>query len=321
MNMKKFLTAILLSASTIFAHAWEPSTPITVVVPNAPGAGNELAFRILAKQVEEQAKVKFVFDYKPGAGDTIAMNHLNTLKNDGYHIGIPACQSTYVTAEIWYPTYVKFNAMDFTPVTNMGKSPLGFYAKLGSDIDTPEKLIAEIKAGNRPINFAVGGSGHKLAVEYMVTKIKPSKDTVETVMYKGPAQAMTDVLAGQVEFGVFPIAVGAQMVKLGKIKLIALAGEQPMPGLENTKLMKDYIPGLNVYACWNLILPKNTPEEIQDWYHKNFIPVLNSKETKERYDEQFIFISPREQTPEGVRAAMYRLREQWQPFARKIKPE
>jgi tripartite-type tricarboxylate transporter receptor subunit TctC len=319
--MKKFLTAMLLSASTLFAHAWEPTAPITVVVPNAPGAGNEIAFRILAKQVEERAKVKFVFDYKPGAGDTIAMNHLNTLKNDGYHIGIPACQSTYVTAEIWYPTYVKFNAMDFTPVTNMGKSPLGFYAKLGSDIDTPEKLIAEIKAGNRPINFAVGGSGHKLAVEYMVTKIKPSKDTVETVMYKGPAQAMTDVLAGQVEFGVFPIAVGAQMVKSGKIKLIALAGEQPMPGLENTKLMKDYVPGLNVYACWNLILPKNTPEEIQDWYHKNFIPVLNSKETKERYDEQFIFISPREQTPEGVRAAMYRLREQWQPFARKIKPE
>ena len=321
MNMKKFLTAVLLSASTIFAHAWEPTAPITVVVPNAPGAGNEIAFRILAKQVEERAKVKFVFDYKPGAGDTIAMNHLNTLKNDGYHIGIPACQSTYVTAEIWYPNYVKFNAMDFVPVTNMGKSPLGFYAKLGSDIDTPEKLIAEIKAGNRPINFAVGGSGHKLAVEYMVTKIKPSKDTVETVMYKGPAQAMTDVLAGQVEFGVFPIAVGAQMVKAGKIKLIALAGEQPMPGLENTKLMKDYVPGLNVYACWNLILPKNTPEDVQDWYHKNFIPVLNSKETKERYDEQFIFISPREQTPEGVRAAMHRLREQWQPFARKIKPE
>jgi tripartite-type tricarboxylate transporter receptor subunit TctC len=120
--MKKFLTAILLSASTIFAHAWEPSTPITVVVPNAPGAGNELAFRILAKQVEEQAKVKFVFDYKPGAGDTIAMNHLNTLKNDGHHIGIPACQSTYVTAEIWYPNYVKFNQnISARPIQDPGR--------------------------------------------------------------------------------------------------------------------------------------------------------------------------------------------------------
>ena len=317
--MKKFLITILLMP--ILCYAWQPTKPITVVVPNAPGAGNEIAFRILSKQVEQKTKQVFVFDYKPGAFDTIAMNHFNTLPADGYHIAIPSCQSTYVTAEIWYAHNVKFNVMDFVPVTNMGKSPLGFYARLSSAIDSPEKLLAEVKAGNRPLNFAVGGAAHKLAIEYMVAGVKPANDTVETIMYKGPAQAMTDVLAGQVEFGVFPIAVGAAMVKSGKIKLIALAGEQPMKGLETAKLMKDYIPNLNVYACWNLILPKNTPQEIQDWYNETFIPALNSKETKDLYDDQFIFISPKEQTPEGVRAAMYRLREQWQPFARKIKPE
>ena len=318
--MKKLLATILLATASFMAQAWTPSKPITVVVPNAPGAGNEIAFRILAKQVEGK-NVNFVFDYKPGAFDTIAMNYFNTLPNDGHYVAIPSCQSTYVTADIWYSNNVKFNAMDFVPVTNMGKSPLGFYARLSSDIDTPEKLLAEVKSGIRPLNFAVGGAAHRLAVEYMVAGVKPNKDVVETIMYKGPAQAMTDVLAGQVEFGVFPIAVGAQMVKSGKIKLIALAGEQPMIGLENTKLMKNYIPNLNVYACWNLLLPKNTPQEVQDWYHDTFIPALNSKVTKAQYDEQFIFISPKEQTPEGVRAAMYRLREQWQPFARKIKPE
>lgn len=319
--MKRLLALLLVTASTLVHAQWQPTKPITVVVPNAPGAGNEIAFRILAKQIEQKSKVTFVYDYKPGAFDTIAMNYFNTIPADGYHVAIPSCQSTYVSAEIWYANTAKFNAMDFVPVTNMGKSPLGFYSRLSSDIDTPEKLIAEVKSGKRPLNFAVGGAAHRLAVEYMVAGVKPSKDSVETVMYKGPAQAMTDVLAGQVEFGVFPIAVGAAMVKSGKIKLIALAGEQPMTGLEKTKLMKDYIPNLNVYACWNLILPKNTSQEIQDWYRNTFIPVLNSNETKASYDEQFIFISPGEQTPEGVRAAMHRLREQWQPFARKIKPE
>lgn len=318
--MKKLLATLLLATASFMAQAWTPSKPITVIVPNAPGAGNEIAFRILAKQVEETAKVNFVYDYRPGAFDTIAMNYFNTMPTDGHYVAIPSCQSTYVTAEIWYANNVKFNAMDFAPVTNMGKSPLGFYARLSSNTDTPEKLIAEVKSG-RPLNFAVGGAAHRLAVEYMVAGVKPAIDNVQTLMYKGPAQAMTDVLSGQVEFGVFPIAVGAQMVKTGKIKLIGLAGEQPMPGLENAKLMNKYIPNLNVYACWNLILPKNTPQEVQDWYHNVFIPALNSKETKARYDEQFIFISPNEQTPQGVRAAMHRLREQWQPFARKIKPE
>jgi tripartite-type tricarboxylate transporter receptor subunit TctC len=318
--MKKLLALLILSVS-LLAHAWEPSKPITVIVPNAPGAGNEIAFRILSKQVEKKTNVSFVYDYKPGAFDTIAMNYFNTLPNDGYYVSIPSCQSTYVTATIWYSPNVKFNAMDFVPVTNMGKSPLGFYARVASDTDTPEKLMAEVKEGKRPLNFAVGGAAHRLAVEYFVNGVSPQKDTVQTIMYKGPAQAMNDVLAGQVEFGVFPIAVGASLVKSGKIKLIGLAGENVMPGLEKAKLMKNYVPNLNVYACWNLILPKNTPQEIQDWYHENFIPALNSKETKEQYDKQFIFIDSRAQSPEGVRADMHRLREQWQPFARKIKPE
>ena len=319
--MKKLLVTLALSVLPVFALAWQPTKPITVVVPNGPGAGNEIAFRILAKQVEPKTGVSFVYDYKPGAFDTIAMNHFDTLPNDGHHVAIPSCQSTYVSAEIWYANTAKFNAMHFTPVTNMGKSPLAFYARLKTDIDTPEKLMAEVKAGKRPINFAVGGAAHRLAVEYFVNGIKPSKDTVETIMYKGPAQAMNDVVSGVAEFGVFPIAVGAPMVQAGKLKVIGIAGEKVLPGLEKYKLMNTYVPGLNVYACWNLILPKNTPQDIQDWYHNNFVPVLNSKDTKETYDKQFIFTSPNAQSPEGVRADMHRLREQWQPFVRKIKPE
>lgn len=318
--MKRVIALLALSVSAL-AHAWSPTKPITVIVPNAPGAGNEIAFRVLAKQVEEKAKVNFVYEYKPGAFDTIAMNHFDTLPNDGYHVAIPSCQSTYVAAEVWFSKNVKFNAMDFLPVTNIGKSPLAFYARLKTDVDTPEKLIAEIKSGKRPINFAVGGAAHKLAVEYLVHGIKPPKDTVETIMYKGPAQAMQDVLSGAAEFGVFPIAVGAPMVQAGKLKVIGIAGEKVLPGLEQYKLMNNYVSGLNVYACWNLILPKNTSNEVLDWYQKYFIPAVNSKETKEFYDKQFIFVSPNEQTPAGVRASMYRLREQWQPFARKIKPE
>lgn len=317
--MKKLFALILMIP--LLAYAWQPTKPITVIVPNGPGAGNEIAFRTLAKQVEQAANVTFTYDYRPGASDTVAMNHFDTLPGDGYAVSIPSCQSTYVAAEVWYPKNVKFNAMDFLPVTNMGKSPLAFYAKLGTDIDTPEKLISVVKEGKRPINFAVGGAAHRLAVEWLVSKVSPEKDNVQTVMYKGPAQAMQDVLAGVAEFGVFPIAVGAPMVKAGKIKVIGIAGETVLPGLEKYPLMNKYISGLNVYACWNLILPKNTPQEVLDWYQKYFIPAVNSKETKEFYDSQFIFVTKSEQTPQGVRASMYRLREQWQPFARKIKPE
>lgn len=318
--MKRFLTALLLATAAV-AQAWEPTKPITVVVPNAPGAGNEIAFRTLSKQVEISSKTAFIYEYKPGAFDTVAMNHFASLPNDGHYVSIPSCQSTYVASDIWYANSIKFHPMEFVPVVNMGKSPLAFYARLNTDIDTPEKFIAEVKAGRRAINVGVGGAAHKLAVEYLIDRVKPAKDTVETVMYKGPAQVMQDVMSGAVEFGVFPIAVGAPMVQAGKLKVIGIAGEKVLPGLEKYRLMKDYIPGLNVYACWNLILPKNTASEIVDWYSKHFTAAINHADTQEFYAKQFIFVTADEQTPAGVLTSMHKLRQQWQPFVRKIKPE
>ena len=313
---------VLLFACAI-ANAWEPKKTVTVIFPNGPGAGNEIAFRILAKIVEEKnPSFKWVADYKPGADGNIAMSHFNTVPNDGYTVSTPSCQSTFVTSEIWYPQTAKFDPLAWEGVINMGKSPLAFYAMTSSKINTPQELINEVRAGKRPINFAVGGAAHKLAVEYFVAGVNQgNKDTVETALYKGPAQAAQDVVANQVEFGVFPIAVGHPHVEAGRIKLLGLTGEVKMPGLEKAPLMKDFVPGLNVYACWNLMLPKGTSSDVQKWYHDAFVDAIRTQEVKELYEKNFIFISPNEFTAEGIRDSMRKLRQQWQPFAAKIKPE
>lgn len=301
--------------------AWQPQRPITVVVPNAPGAGNEIAFRTLAKQVEAQTGVSFLYEYRPGAFDTVAMNHFDTVAPDGHTVAVPSCQSTYVAADIWYANTIRFNPMGFVPVINMGKSPLAFYATPGSAVTTAEQFIAEVHAGRRNINVGVGGAAHKLAVEYLVDRVRPPRDVVETVMYKGPAQVMQDVMSGVVEFGVFPIAVGAPMVQAGKLRVLGIAGERVLPGLERYRLMKDLVPGLNIYACWNLILPRGTPREVQEWYTRHFVPAVRHRDTQEFYERQFIFTTPDEMTPDGVLASMRQLREQWQPFVRKLRPE
>ena len=103
--------------------------------------------------------------------------------------------------------------------------------------------------------------------------------------------------------------------------MIGLASEVPINGLEKVPLMKDYTPGLNLYGCWNLILPKGTPKEIQDWYRANFIPAINSKEAKEKFDENMMIISTSEHTAQGLNASMTKLRKEWQPIAQRFKLE
>ena len=320
MNIKKILAALVLVPAIAFA--WQPTKPITVIYPNGPGAGNEISFKIVADIVEKNTGAKFVSEHRPGVDGNLATNHFATVANDGYTISVPACQSQWVTAEIWYPQMIKYNIFEFEPVANIARSPLAFWANPNSRINTPEELINEIRSKQRPINFAIGGGGHKLAVEYLTTKLNvPGGDRVETVMYKGPAQALLDVMGGHVEFGITPVAVGYPHLQAGKLKLIGIAGEVPLHGLEKVPLMKDFTPGLNIYGCWNIVLPKGTPKDIQEWYRTNFVPAINSREARTRFNENLMFVTPSEHTAEGLNNSMIRLRNDWQPIARKIRPE
>ena len=319
MRTLKFLVLMLLASTAV---AWQPTRPVTVIFPNGPGAGNEISFRIVAEIVERQTGTKFVPEYRPGADGNIALNHFVTVPADGHTISVPACQSNWVTPEIWYAKMVKYNPMDLEPIANIARSPLAFWAHPGSKINTPEELVAAIKKKERPISVAIGGGGHRLAVEYLVDKINvPGGDRVETVMYKGPAQALLDVMGGHVEFGVTPVAVGYPHVLTGKLKLIGIADVRPLSGLESAPLMSRAAPGLSIHGCWNMVLPPGTPQDIQTWYHNQFVPALRSAEAGQKFRENMMYITPEEHSPAGVRAAMARLQQTWQPIARKIRPE
>lgn len=317
--MKKLLFSLLLLP--MLAFAWQPSKPITVVFPNGPGAGNEISFFIVADIVAKNTGVSFNREHKPGADGSLAINSFMSAQPDGHTVAVPACQSNWVTAEIWYPNVVKYDIMAFEPVANIARSPLAFFAHPSSKVNTPEELVKDIVAKQRPITFAIGGGGHRLALEYLVEKTGVKQDKVETAMYKGPAQALLDVMGGHVEFGITPIAVGYPHVKSGKLKLIGLANEKPLPGLESARLMQDVAPGLHIHGCWNIILPANTPEPIQKWYKDNFVSAIRSKEADIKFRENLMFITPEWHSPEGVRAGMAKMRQTWQPIARKIKPE
>jgi len=319
MRLLKFF-ALLLTSTAVWA--WQPTRPVTVIFPNGPGAGNEISFRIVAEQIERTTGVKFVSEYRPGADGNVAGNHFVSVPADGHTIMVPACQSNWVTPDIWYSKIVRYDAQNFEPVANIARSPLAFWANPRSGVNTPEDLVKLIREKKRPVNIAIGGGGHKLAVEYLTTHLAvPGGDLVETPMYKGPAQALLDVMGGAVEFGVTPVAVGWPHVQAGKLKLIGIADTRTLPGLEQYPLMTRVVPNLSIHGCWNMVLPTGTPQEIQDWYHNTFVPVIRNPQSAERFQENMMYITPAEHTPAGVRAAMYKLRQQWQPIARKIKPE
>ena len=316
--IKKLL--ITLALVPALAWAWQPSKPVTVIFPNGPGAGNEISFRIVADIVERKTGVKFVSEHRAGADGNIAINHFVTQPQNGHTIAVPACQSNWVTPEIWYPKIIRYNPMDLEPIANIARSPLAFWAHPSSKINTPEEFVAAIRKGQK-LTVAIGGGGHKLAVEYLVDRVSvPGSDNLQNVMYKGPAQALLDVMGGHVEFGVTPVAVGYPHVQAGLLKFIGIADTRTLPGLEHMPLMSKAAPGLSIHGCWNLVLPPGTPPEIQAWYRDQFVPAIRSAEAGAKFRENMMYITPEEHSSAGVRAAMARLQQTWQPIARRIDP-
>ena len=194
MKVIKFLALALLSFSV---YAWEPTKPVTVLIGQAPGAGNEVSFRAVSSIIEKQnPKINFVILNKPGADGNIAANMLTEAAPDGYTISVPSLQGQFVTAEIWHKEVIKYNPLDWELITVIAKSPLCLVARPNSTVNTVPEFLTAMKSSNRNINIAVGGGAHKVAHSYVMEKVKSDNAKVQTVMYKGPLQAVTGVASG-----------------------------------------------------------------------------------------------------------------------------
>ena len=319
--MKKLLSILLLVP--VLAFAWEPTKPVTVIVGNTPGAGNEIAFRKLAEIVNKKnPKFHYVMSNIPGADSVVANNKFTEAEPDGYTINLPSHMSSYVTNDIWQKDIKKYEWDTFIDVLTMGKSPLVLVAASNSNVNTPQDFIKRISTTREPINVATGGGAHRTAYEYLMTKGNGNRDLVKPIKFNGPLPAVQSVASfsnvGGTEFGIMPIAVARPLVEAGKVKPIGFTGTRKMPQYPNVPLLNTVAPGINVYAAWSIELPKGTPKEVVDWYQREFSTAVRSEEYKEWRDLNVVFYAEDELTPAGLKKHMKELRDTFLPVLSKI---
>ena len=320
MSIKKLLIAALLVP--VMAFAWEPSKPVTVVIGNTPGAGNEMAFRKLAEIVQKRnPNFVYVVQNIPGADSVIANNKFLEATPDGHTINLPSHMSSYVTNDIWEKNIKKYNYDSFVDVLTMGKSPLVLVASVKSGINTPQEFVKYIQSG-RTINVAIGGGAHRTAFEYLMSKGNGNKDTVKPIKFNGPQPAVQSVASYDgktgTEFGIMPIAVAKALVDAGRVRPIGFTGTQKMAQFPNVPLLNTVAPGINVYAAWSIQLPPGTDKSIVEWYQKQFSAAVRSAEYKEYTDANVIFYAEDELTPAGLKRHMDDLRTAFIPVLSKI---
>ena len=320
MLIKKLLMAALLVP--VMAFAWEPTKTVTAIVGNAPGAGNEMAFRKLAEIVTKRNPgFTYIVQPMPGADSVVANNKFLDAPTDGHVINLPSHMSSYVTNDIWEKNIKKYNYDSFIDVLTIGKSPLVLVAHPTSGINTPQEFVKYIASG-RTINVATGGGAHRTAFEYLMDRAKGNRDQVKAIKFNGPVAAVQSVASydgkAGTEFGIMPIAVARSMVDAGKVKPIGFTGTRKMSQYPNVPLLNTVVPGINVYAAWSIELPPGTRQDIVDWYQQQFSAAVRSAEYKEYADANVIFYVEDELTPSGLKRHMDELRASFLPVLSRI---
>lgn len=319
--MKKLLLTLLFLP--LMAFAWQPTKPVTVMVGNTPGAGNEIAFRKLAEIVQKKHPYfTYVVLNVPGADSSVCNNRFMEATPDGYTINLPSHMSSYVTNDIWEKNVKKYEWDTFIDVLTMGKSPLTLVASPVSDVNTPQEFVKRISTTTKPINIAVGGGAHRTAYEYLMEKGRGNRDLIKPIKFNGPMPAVQSVASytnvGGTEFGIMPIAVARPLVEAGKVKIIGFTGTRKMPQYPDVPLLNTVAPGINVYAAWSIELPKGTPKEVVDWYQREFAAAVRSEEYKEWRRLNVVFYEEAELTPAGLKKHMEDLRATFLPVLQKI---
>jgi len=321
--MKKLLLTLLLIPTLALAWAPEKGRPVTVIVGNVAGAGNEVSFRALAEIV---AKNNPNFSYAilnlPGQDSAVANNKFLDMVPDGYTINLPSHMSSYVTNDIWQKNMMKYRWDSFTDILTMGKSPLVLVTWPGSTVNTPVDFIRYLATTTRPVNIAVGGGAHRVAYEYLIEKAHADRVLVRPSKFNGPLPAVLSVAQYDgktgTEFGIMPITIAQPLIEAGKVKPIGFTGTWVPHQYPKVPLLNTVAPGINVYAAWSMELPPNAPADIVAWYQREFSKAVRSKEYAAWRERNVVFYEEDELTPAGIKRQMVHLRETFLPVLKNI---
>jgi tripartite-type tricarboxylate transporter receptor subunit TctC len=322
--MTKLLIATLIALATTTAGTQAevyPSRALNLIVPAAVGGPTDAIARILAERMRTSLGQSVVVENVPGAGGTTGVGRVARAAPDGYTIVMGLSSTHVVNGAIYKLPYDVLN--DFDPVVLISSTPHLIVSKTSVPAKDLQELIAWLKANpGKALQGTVGvGSPPHIAGVYFQNS---TSTTFEVVPYRGAAEAMQGLLAGQIDL-LFPQAVAFQMARAGKIRAYAVMAPARLKDAPDIPTVDEAgAPGLYASTWFALWAPKGTPKDAIAKLNAATVEALADPTIRKRLADQQQDIFPREmQTPEALGKFQKAEIEKWWPVIRaaKIKAE
>jgi tripartite-type tricarboxylate transporter receptor subunit TctC len=287
-----------------------PAKPVRIVVPFPPGGGADALARLMAPKLADTWKQQVFVENRPGASGHIGADHVAQSAADGHTLLMSSTASL-----------TEKNVHQFAPVTLVSASPYVVTANPSVKAANLRELIALARSNPGKLTFGSSGTG---AASHLSAELFKSTAKVDLlhVPYKGVGQAVTDLLAGQIDLLFAPSQAVIQHVRAGKLKAFASTGAKRTETLPDLPTVAESgLPGYEAVGWFGLLAPAATPKPIVERLSADAKGVLADPETRGRM--QALGADPSGNTPEEFARFIREDQAKWAKLMREagIKPE
>jgi tripartite-type tricarboxylate transporter receptor subunit TctC len=273
-------TALALPALPRLARAQAyPTRPVRMIVPFPAGGPADLIARLIGQSLSEQLGQPVIVENRAGAASNLGTEAVAHAAPDGYTL-LLAVTSQAINATLYEKLNYSF-VRDIAPVGGIMRVPHVMEVSPTFPPKTVPEFIAYAKANPGKINMASGGNGSGAHVAGELFKMMTGVNLVH-VPYRSEANAVPDLIAGQVHI-VFAIMSGAMgNIRSGKVRALAVTTKERSPELPDLPPVADFVPGYEVTSWQGIGAPKGTPKEIVDKLNKALNASLEDPKIKSR---------------------------------------
>jgi tripartite-type tricarboxylate transporter receptor subunit TctC len=270
---------LVIAAGTAQAQAW-PSKPLRAVIPVGAGSTADIVPRIVFEELSQQLGQPIVVENRTGAGGTIGSAFVARAEPDGYTLLVHS--NAHTIAPSLYPKLDYHPARDFVSVVPLGTSPNVLVVSPSSGFRTARDLIAAAKAKPGALNFSSVGVGTATHLSAERFRMSAGLQAVH-IPFKGGAEAMSEVIAGRVDFFFGPVGLVLPHVREGKLVALAVNGSQRSAALPDVPTLRESGLVDAEYPIWfGVFLPAKTPRDIAARLHTEIGKALGAPAVRQK---------------------------------------
>jgi tripartite-type tricarboxylate transporter receptor subunit TctC len=288
--------ALLISVAGVgpaAAHGW-PTRPVLVVSPFTPGSANDVVARLVLDQVGQQIGQAFVVENRPGGGGIVGVASVVRAEPDGYTLLLSSASMS--SAVILHSALPYDELRDLVPIAMLSVQPSVLVAAPGKGFKTVAELVAAAKASPGQLNFAsagIGSASHIAGERFRLA----AEVQAQHIPYRGPVEALADLMTGRIDFYFLPIAAALPLIKQGKVVALAVSTPARTASLPDVPTIGEAGYPNAEYLFWGGIsAPAKTARSVVDKLNREVNKALSMPAIAEKL--QNLGAQPKPMTPD-----------------------